>query len=284
MRLGCCVTFNSFMPETASDESGSGLTPDDRCSLLKGTLNHIKEAGYDFAELTVGTVAGDVTENEYSMIKGVVSEVGLPIVAFNCFIPGSIRVAGPEADPEVTKEYVEKALYRVGDLGANVVVFGSGKARTIPEGYSCEEGMRQIEEFLAMASAVAEENGVKVAIEHLNRGESNVITSLADAVELADRLSISGLGVLADYYHMHKEGEDLSVLPLASQRLVHAHVADTDRRYPGSRGADIPGFVRALRSGGYDSTLSVECQFSNFASEAAKAAEYLRGLLEALEL
>ena len=53
-------------------------------------------------------------------------------------------------------DYVNRALNRAKSLGVQYVVFGSGKAKYVPDGYPLEKGYLQIVELLKLIGPVAE--------------------------------------------------------------------------------------------------------------------------------
>ncbi|MBR5871042.1 MAG: sugar phosphate isomerase/epimerase, partial [Clostridia bacterium] len=84
--------------------------------------------------------------------------------------------------------------------------------------------------------------------------------------------------LLADGYHMSKEGESYDVLVENKDILLHCHVASSDRKIPGGTEYEV-GFLDTLKKIGYDGIVTVECGFTDFRTEAALAADYLRKAL-----
>jgi sugar phosphate isomerase/epimerase len=146
----------------------------------------------------------------------------------------------------------------------------------VPDGFPMEEAQIQLADFLDVAGDAAKQYGLKVAIEPLNRKESNVINSVAEALELAIAVGRPEVRVLADLYHIDEEQEPLSHVADAGPWMLHTHTADTGRYRPGSGSYDNLGFMRALLNAGYDGRMSVECSWGDFAAEAPLALEFLR--------
>jgi D-psicose/D-tagatose/L-ribulose 3-epimerase len=281
VKIGCCVSLGTFVPQVKEESTPSHA---ERIARFRGVLCHLRDAGYDFVEFPVGMVEESVSDEEYEAIRSLVRDCGIPVAAFNCFIPGRLKIAGPSASLEALRSYVGIALERAARTGASVVVFGSGAARRVPDGWPIDAAEKQIREFIEMAGEAAAANGIKIALEHLNRRETNVGNSLASVTELAREMSLPSIGVLADLYHLDQEGEELAAVRDAGGLLIHTHVADTDRLYPGSGSSDLAGFVRVLREIGYDGGISVECVWSDFIVESVKAASVLKDLLSRSEL
>ena len=110
----------------------------------------------------------------------------------------------------------------------------------------------------------------------LNSSETNLINSIAEAVQYADEIAQPEIRVLVDFYHLMVEGESFDQIVNAGDRIAHVHVADTDRLYPGSGKYDYQGFAQSLAEAGYDKRISVECNFRDFDREVPQSVRFLR--------
>lgn len=236
----------------------------------------VHAAGFDFLEATVVSLIPESDEIAFAPILERYRALPLPVRACNVFLPGDLKLTGPAVDFARARRYVETALPRARQIGAEVVVFGSGLARMIPDGFPRDEALAQLAAFLDMVADVASAAGITIAIEPLNRKESNVLNSVAEGVALAQRVNRAPIRVLADFYHMDEEGEPLSEISRRGEWLAHIHVADTGRLAPGTGDYPYPAFVEELRRIGYDGMVSVECRWRDFAAEAGPAAAFLR--------
>lgn len=230
------------------------------------------DAGFDYLECSVGSLVG-LSDEDYAELR----ERGFRVEACNCFIPGTLPICGFGAELEA---YVEKALARVAGVGGKIVVFGSGGARSIPEGTSTEEGMEEIKRFLRMCEIYAAKNDVTVVIEPLNSRECNVLNYVSEGDALAKEVGLPHIANLADSYHVYQGNEPTENLVKCGALIKHAHIAEGDtRKYPGTGdGVFLTAFARALKEGGYDGRVSAECGFSDFRSEGKPAADYMRAL------
>ena len=114
----------------------------------------------------------------------------------------------------------------------------------------------------------AEQEGVKILLEPLNRYEDHMVNRLDQAVELAEATGLSSVGVVADSYHMNIEETDPpAALVAAGHRLVHVQVSDSNRLEPGAGHLDWPGFLGALDRIGYSGDLAAECRLSGPAEQ-----------------
>jgi sugar phosphate isomerase/epimerase len=245
------------------------------CGLIEESWK-AKEAGFDFMECPLTSLRGDDDEEAFAPILEVYKTAALPVKAFNIFLPSDLRVVGPEVDEKRLERYTKRALERAKAVGAEIVVFGSGKSRTIPESFPREEAEEQLVHFLDMVADVAEHHGIVVVIEPLRKEESNIINTVAQGVALAKRVDHPSVKVLADFYHMDEVGEPLAHLGDYGSWLMHIHVADTGRGAPGTGDYPYEVFEEELRKAKYDRLISVECRWRDFQEEAAPAVAFLR--------
>src|SRR5207248_659966 len=106
----------------------------------------------------------------------------LPIPAANSLVPASLKITGPTADLDALKKYMTTVLSRAQRLGIKTLVFGSGGARNVPDRFDREKAGKQIEDFVRASADIAAQHGVTLVAEPLNRGECNIINTVAEAM------------------------------------------------------------------------------------------------------
>jgi sugar phosphate isomerase/epimerase len=95
-------------------------------------------------------------------------------------------------------------------------------------------------------------NGVRIAIEPLNRYETDFVHSAADGLRLVNDLGYDNVGLMLDTFHMNIEDASIADgFRLASDRLWHVHIADSNRRHPGAGHIDFDSVFEALEEIGY---------------------------------
>lgn len=248
------------------------------CCADLSKLKAVQDAGYDYIELPVSVVMAEQPDSEFDSVRQQLADADIVPEAWNCLLPRDIRVTGPEVDTYRLERFIRTAFWRIEELGGEIVVFGSGGARKVPEGFPMDEARDQIIEFLAMAGQVAGIHGITIAIEPLNRGETNIINSVPEAVEMMTAVGHPFVKVLADLYHIDEESQPLEDILRAGDDLAHTHTADTGRLCPGTGSYPNAEFIRMLKKAGYDERLSVECTFRDWDTEPRRALEYLREL------
>src|SRR5438105_14571736 len=247
------------------------------CVADEAQLTVIEQTGADYSEPPVASV---VMAPVFDRLGPRLTSSRCPARAANVFLPGDLPVVGPAVDQARVDAYVGEATARLGRLGVGVLVFGSGRARAIPDGFDRARALDQLEAFTRHASAVAAAHGVTLVIEPLRRAESNVFNSVREAAAFVRDRGLSETRVLADLYHMQEEGEELGALDDSADLLSHVHVADSGRRPPGQGDWDLPAFLERLRTIGYTGACSIECLWKDFAAEAPDAVAHLRAVAE----
>lgn len=239
----------------------------------------VDTSGADFIEMTV---AADLRPEEpreavLPPLLAAAKQFAPQAEACNVFLPGSLKMVGPDVDAAKQASYLDEALSRAAALGVAVVVFGSGGSRNIPEGWILEEARRQALEFLKRAGDAAQKHGLVIAIEPLNRKECNFINSVAEGVSLAAELGHPAVGVLSDLYHVTEEGQSYDETREALPWLRHVHVAGLGRRAPIAADSEyLRGFFAVLKSAGYTGRISIECNWQDLPVEAPVAVGIVR--------
>jgi len=245
------------------------------CCTSPDKIGLVKEMGFDYVELAVGSLASKEAESAFVEAARTIEAGRLTPEAFNCFIGGDNKLTGPDVSMERVRAHTETVFERVNRVGGKIVVVGSGGARKVPDGFPMEKGEEQLVEFFRMAGDIAADKGVTIVIEPLNRRETNIINSFPAGVEMARKVDHPAVQVLADFYHIDEENEDIDVVIDHGGMLRHTHTADTGRYQPGSGQYDYDAIFAALKKAGYDERMSIECGWHDFETEAPVSLQFL---------
>lgn len=202
---------------------------------------------------------------------------GRPLSAANCFLPGDLPCVGPKVDRLAIRAWSETAFRRAREAGIVHIVFGSGGSRRIPDGWDRAEARRQFVDLLREIGPLAAAQGVTLVIEPLNTGECNFITSVDEGASIVREAACDGVRLLADIYHMMRDNEGPDAIRRAGSLLVHAHVAEREKRTaPGVAGDDFRPYLRALADIRYQGALSIESGWDDLAAGLAPALAAIR--------
>jgi D-psicose/D-tagatose/L-ribulose 3-epimerase len=140
------------------------------------------------------------------------------------------------------------------------------------------EAIGRLVENLRPVVAHAENRGVTLGIEPLNRYETSLINTVEQALEVVDRIGSKHCGVALDTFHMNIEEKDpQAAVHSAAGRIAHVQVCGNDRGAPGRDHTDWPSFLKALDEAGYSGPLCIE-SFSAGNKSLARAASIWRPL------
>ena len=202
----------------------------------------------------------------------------LPIPAANVLVPGDIKITGPDADIARLGRHMREVCDRARELKLKFLVFGSGGARNVPDGFDRKRAEAQILEFSRLCAETAAKAGVTIVLEPLNRGECNIINSVAEALGYVKKINHKNFRCLVDSYHWWLEDESLANVAQAMAFVSHVHVADKEGRFaPGeSKQADYVPLFRVLKQGGFDGHISVEANSFDIAARGSQVLTFLK--------
>ena len=128
------------------------------------------------------------------------------------------------------------------------------------------------------AAQRAAQHGVRLAIEPLNRYETDMVNTAEQALMLCRNVGEDNVGVLLDTYHLNIEEKSVGdAIRSAGERLFHVHACENDRGTPGTGHVPWPEVFAALRDVGYDGQLVIE-SFTPAVVEIARAVSLWRPL------
>lgn len=241
----------------------------------------LSSVGFDYVELPLNRIA-TLHEDEYQEYRRDVLSAPLPARAFNCFFPKGLQLTGPDVDRSVITNYVENALKRMDELGGETLVFGSGGARRVPEGFPQAQARDQLLDLLRAIGDVASDHDIQIVLEPLRTAESNIVNTVAEGLGMVEELDHPSVCLLVDYYHMVQEGESCEVIAEAGDAVHHVHIAEPQtRQWPAPEDSRAyEEFIEALVSVGYNRTISVEGRSRDVNRDAPHALACLKGLWE----
>ncbi len=249
-----------------------GVTQSGKFDILENSAT-LAQWGFDYCEPAVVRTMS-YSDADFEAIRAKVAATPCRVESMNSFIPGNMKVVGPSVDRAALDTYVQKSLARANAFGTKIVVFGSGTARQVPEGFPREQAWTQLQDFLRRVGdeIVRQNYGFVIGIEALRHQESNIVNTTAEAYQLSVDTNHPKIKIICDFYHLATEHEDPTVLLKVKDRLVHLHFANECNarafpRDPAECPAYVPFFAN-LRAIGYDGRISIEARTSDFVADA----------------
>jgi sugar phosphate isomerase/epimerase len=227
--------------------------------------------GYDYIELSLRDLVA-LPAPALDALAERLRRAGLTCEACNNFFPPEVRLTGPAADLSAALRYAGRAFATAARIGVRTIVFGSSGARNLPAGFPLEAGWAQLRTLLRALGPLADARDITLAIEPLNRGEANILHTVAEGARLAQEVAHPRVRLLADSFHVLQENEDPAILPAVGSALAHIHIAETAARgFPTGADAALRRFFAELLASGYTGRISIEAVTENFSSDAARA-------------
>ncbi len=174
---------------------------------------------------------------------------------------------------------VESHIALAREFGA-LVNLGLVRGR-LQKGVSAEQAHAYLLTAYKRLAATAARNDVRLMIEPINRYETDLINTVANALSLINEIGADNIGILFDTFHANIEESHLDEsLRSCGARLFHVHIADSNRLYPGAGHTDFAGIVATLRSMSYSGWLSGEMlSRPDLASAARETMRTMKSLL-----
>jgi D-psicose/D-tagatose/L-ribulose 3-epimerase len=225
---------------------------------LADTMARIADAGCDGVELP-----GEPDRMRVPEVRTLLARHRLTPVALtaSCKAPETRRdLAHP--DPAVRAEavaYVGRCLRFAAQVGVPLVqMLPSGETRLAPLAGRADEWRWSVE-AMRLAAREAEQVGVRLAVEPVNRYEAYLVTSIDAALTYLDAVGSPWVGLTLDLFHANIEERTIAgAIGAAGTRLWHVHVADTTREGLGCGHLDLDACLAALRDVGYPGALVLE--------------------------
>ena len=158
-----------------------------------------------------------------------------------------------------------------------IIIFGLIRGVVKP-GVDSGQAMDWLVEALCECSEAARPHGIRLALEPINRYETTLINTVAQGMELIERVGADNFGLLLDTFHMNIEEPVIEdSIRQCGDRIFHFHVADSNRWHPGAGHLDFKSILNTLHSTGYRGWVSGEFLPKPDAETAAqKALTFLR--------
>lgn len=238
------------------------------------------QSSYDFAEWSVGALLKpQEPQQAFEDTLKIVQKADLPYPVLNCFIPGDLKITGPNVDIPQLKKYVTTTFQRAQQARVEIIVFGSGGARNIPDNFNRTNAHDQLLTFCSMFTPIAQSHNVTVVVEPLNLQETNHLNTVSESAALVREVNHPNLRLLVDAYHFLKDNDSFDDIVANADLLSHVHIATIPNRLaPDAEPCDFAPFFYALAKSNYDSRVSIEANITDPQIDLPKAISLMQSL------
>jgi sugar phosphate isomerase/epimerase len=195
----------------------------------------------------------------------------------NIFMPGDMKLVGPDVKEDVILAYANTVFERCKRAGVNMVVWGSGGARRVPDGFDHNKAKEQFIAIAGKVSLLAKKHNINLALENLNSTETNFVNTVEEALEVVNKVDQPNFWLCVDIYHMLMEGEQPAIIAKTKKKLIHCDIAEKVKRAPpGVLGDDFRPYLTELKKVGYSGKIVLECRWDNLRAQLHSAKENLQ--------
>ncbi len=243
---------------------------------LETNLALIAALGYDGVELAIR----DPNQIDLDQLEALLRKFNLRVPAIGTGQAwGEEGLSFTDPEPQVRDKAIERIKSHIPTASRFGAVIIIGLIRGIVKpGVESAQAMDWLVAALRECSEAARLQGIRLALEPINRYETTLINTVSQGLELIDRVSADNFGLLLDTFHMNIEDTVIEdSIRACGPHIFHFHVADSNRWYPGAGHLDFNSILTTLNSTGYTGWVSGEFLPKPDAETAAKnSLTYLR--------
>ena len=238
-------------------------------------LAELAAAGFDGVEVPI--FEGDAAH--FRSVRAELDRAGLAC--------STVSVAAPDAnavspDPAVRAAFVERMRWAIEMsqiLGSEVLCGPMHQALGEFTGNGATADEQAVAaEALHAAAELAEEAGVTIALEYLNRFECYFLNTAVAARALVEAVGHPRLRTMYDTFHAHiEEKSQAEAIRTVAPVLAHFHVSENDRGVPGTGQVGFDEVFATLHEIGYDGWITIEA-FGSALPDLAAATKVWRPL------
>jgi len=218
----------------------------------------IKSFGYDAVEIPVE----DPSLIDIGLVKKALADQELNPIICGAFGPSRDLTHDDPAFHQTCFTYLDSCFEIASELGAGFVAgpmySAVGKARLVSPEQRQVEWDRAVSNLRKVCRR-AGEFGLDLAIETLNRFETDLINTSEDLMRLIGDINEPQAKVVLDGFHLNIEEPDLeSAIRRAGDKLIHVQVSENYRGTPGTGQTNWAAWKRGLEAIDYRGTISIE--------------------------
>lgn len=246
-------------------------------------LYKVADMGYDIIEIAVE----DKDLIDWKKLKQLAHDLNLKITVSGAFGPNRDISSDDAAIRKNGLTYIIDCLYLAEAMGSPIftgpVYSAVGKTRIVSAERKQQERDWCIENLLE-AVKVAQDCGVVIGLEPLNRFETDMVNTTEQALSLVQEVNARSdapghLKISLDTFHNNIEDKSIpaAIRAVGRDLLCHVQGNESDRGTPGTGNVDWQGIKAALTDIGYEGAVVIET-FGAPSDELAKAASIWRPL------
>lgn len=243
-------------------------------------FKRLAAAGYDGVEIPVA----EQTHAQLKEMAAACDDLGLERTA-SAFVGEDVNPISP--DPKVRAAAVDnlkKAIDDAAIIDASIVIGGLYQAHKYFTGHGpTQEEWNWSADYLRSCGEYAQQAGISLGLEFLNRFEVFLINTSADCKRMVEQVGLDNVGVHYDTHHANIEDPNAREAILNVQDVMnHVHLSESHRGTLGTGQVDWDNTFAALRQINYSGWVVIE-SFGDSDPNLAAAANIWRNAFESPE-
>jgi len=248
--------------------------------------------GLEIAPFTLGEEPHRLSATAIAEARRTVEDHGLAVTGLHWLLvaPPGLSIVSPDVGLRSrTRDVILGLLDLAAGLGARILVHGSPAQRRPAAGEGTDVAFGRARDLFSSLTGEIAARGLTYCIEPLAPPDNVFIETVAEAVQLVEAVDHPAFRTMIDTSAASaREAEPVADLIrrwMPTGHIAHVQLNDANRRGPGEGRDRFAPVLRALRETGYGGDIAIEpfIYEPDGPACAARAAGYVRGLLEALD-
>lgn len=218
----------------------------------------LSQMGFDAVEIAIE----DPQLIDQEVVKAALQKHGLQAIVCGAFGPSRDLTNEDAAVHRNCFLYIAQCLEFCTAWGASFfagpMYSAVGKARMVPPDQRKREWELAVKNLRTVCNMAAAK-GLQIALEPLNRFESDLVNTADDVCRMVEDINHPAARIMLDLFHSNIEEQDPeTALRQIGSKLIHLQVSENHRGIPGSGTTAWEAWRRGLAAIGYNGAVSIE--------------------------
>lgn len=224
-------------------------------------IEKIRKAGFNYIEFSALEMV-ELSEKERLRERKHLKKNNFTSECFNDFCDERLPLIGNEVNFNAIAEHTRKVCQVAKEFGVTCIGVGGPKARILSSDFSKERAQQQLLTILFEMGKIAAQYECYILWEALSN--CDIDQTLIEANSTVEIVDHSHVKLVADFYHMYKNNENLSDFDFICHNVKHVHFSGENKEqrsfiYKKTKWTDYyKKVVRILKANQYNGTITIE--------------------------